>query len=278
MFRNPLTGPRGLSSGFVGCLILLSVACSTSPLGRKQLMLVPESQVDQMGAEAFQQLKGKESVDTHPGNSSYVHCIVDPLILSAKTKSYGDQLPDHWEVVVFKNDAVNAFALPGGKIGVYTGILKVAKTDAQLAAVIGHEIGHVIAHHGAERMSQQAGTQLGLAALGHITRDNPHRDLLLGALGIGAQFGILLPYGRTQESESDLIGLDLMASAGFDPRESVELWKNMVIASGGKGPPEFLSTHPATENRIQALQKHIPEALILYDKTRVVKRPVCDRS
>ncbi|MEO5969559.1 MAG: M48 family metallopeptidase [Bdellovibrionia bacterium] len=278
MLRNSLARCRVTSYFLVGSLFLLSLACATSPLGRKQLMLLPDAQVDQMGVEAFQELQAKETIDKNPGNSRYVHCIVDPLTLSAKIKNYGDKLPATWEVVVFKSNSVNAFALPGGKIGVFTELLKVAKTDSQLAAVLGHEIGHVIAHHGAERLSQQAGTQFGMAALGHITRNNPHRDMLLGLLGVGAQVGILLPYSRTQESEADLIGLDLMATAGFDPRESVELWKNMM-AAGGKAPPEVLSTHPASESRIEALQKHMPEALSLFEKAQAQgQKRSCDRS
>lgn len=279
MLTRLLAYRRVLLFWILGCFSLFSFACATSPLGRKQLMLVSGAQVDKMGVDAFQQLKAKETVDTDPGNSKYVHCIVDPLTTSAKTSNQGGQLPDSWEVIVFKSDSVNAFALPGGKIGVYTGLLKVAKSDAQLAAVLGHEIGHVIAQHGAERMSQQAGTQLGMAALGQLTRDNPNRDLLLGVLGVGAQVGILLPYSRTQESEADLIGLDLMASSGFDPRQSVELWKNMMAAAGNSGPPEVLSTHPASESRIQVLQQHMPGALSILDQARTEgRKPVCDRS
>jgi predicted Zn-dependent protease len=263
----------------MGILVLSGLGCATSPLGRTQLMLVPDSQIDQMGKDAFQQLKIKEAVDTHSGNNKYVHCIVDPLIASTQAKNSTQHLPDAWELVVFKSDAVNAFALPGGKIGVYTGLLEVAQTDAQLAAVLGHEIGHVVAHHGAERMSHQAGTQLGMAALGQLTRDNPHRDLILGLLGVGAQVGIILPYSRTQESEADLVGLDLMANAGFDPRESVALWKNMMAASGGKSPPEVLSTHPASESRIVSLQQRMPAALSVLAEARAQGRmPVCDRS
>ena len=281
MFQSKSLGSQVTYLRLLPCLLVvwalfLSVACATSPLGRKQLMLVPETQMDQMGAEAFQQLKVKEAVDTQPDNSRYVHCLVGPLTVTTQNKYPGEALPKSWETVVFKSDSVNAFALPGGKVGVYTGLLKVAKTDAQLAAVLGHEIGHVIARHGAERMSQQAGTQLGLAALGHLTRDNPNRDILMGLLGVGVQVGILLPYSREQEREADLIGLDLMAIAGFDPRQSVALWKNMILASSGKEPPQILSTHPASLSRIEALQKHMPDALVLFNQAHAEgRRPVC---
>src|SRR4029077_9423527 len=127
-------------------------------------------------------------------------------------------------------------------IGVYTGILPVTKTDAQLAAVLGHEVGHVIARHGAERVSQQLGTELVLNGVGAATGGD---SKIMGMLGVGAQVGVLLPFSRTQESEADLIGEDLMARAGFDPAQAIELWKNMTAASGGKAPPAILSDHPA---------------------------------
>ncbi len=246
----------------LGCVLSLMIACATSPLGRKQLMLVSGSQMDSMGAQAFQQLKAKTPIDSDPIKMQYVQCIVKPLTEVA-TQHY-THLPSSWEVVVFQDESSNAFALPGGKIGVHTGILKTAQTDAQLAAVIGHEIGHVIAQHGAERMSQQAGTQLGLIALGAITPDNPKKNMLMGLLGVGIQVGVILPFSRTQESEADLIGLDLMAQAGFDPTQSVELWKNMMAAAGGKSPPEWLSTHPAGESRIRNLGEHMLPALNHY--------------
>jgi predicted Zn-dependent protease len=227
-------------------------------------MLVSGPQVDQMGEQAFQQIKQKEQTETDPVINRYVKCVVNPLANQSRGKVNESQ----WEVVVFRNNQANAFALPGGKIGVYTGLLNVAKNQDQLATVIGHEIGHVIANHGAERMSQQAGTELGLQALGSLTKNNPNQGLLMGALGVGAQVGILLPFSRTQESEADLIGLDLMAKAGFNPRQSVDLWKNMIAASGGNAPPQLLSTHPASENRIQELEKNMPEAEAKYQNAK----------
>jgi predicted Zn-dependent protease len=250
-------------------------ACATSPLGRKQLIFVPDSQMNEMGAQAFQQMKSSQPVDKNTQTQKYVNCVVDPL-----TRLLGkDTFDGKWEVVVFQDSSANAFALPGGKIGVHTGLLKVARTDSQLAAVIGHEIGHVIAKHGAERVSQQTGTQVGLTALGALTPTNPNKDLLMGLLGVGTQVGILLPFSRTQESEADLIGLDLMSRAGFDPNQSVELWQNMIAASGGGGPPKWLSTHPASEDRIKDLQKHMGSAAVKYDQARAAgHEPQCDRS
>jgi predicted Zn-dependent protease len=247
-------------------LFLLIVACVTSPLGRKQLILVSSSQMNQMGVQAFSELKAKTPIDHDPKKMNYVECIVKPL--TEVTSRFYSNVPQSWEVVIFQDETANAFALPGGKIGVHTGILKTAQTDAQLAAILGHEIGHVIAQHGAERVSQQAGTQLGLIALGAITPDNPKKNKLMGLLGVGIQLGVILPFSRTQESEADLIGLDLMGRAGFDPTQSIELWKNMMAAAGGKSPPEWLSTHPAGENRIKNLSQHMDPALRFYQEAK----------
>ena len=180
---------------------------------------------------------------------------------------------DSWEVVVFDSDQVNAFALPGGKIGVYTGLLKVAVTQDQLATVIGHEIAHVLADHSNERLSQSqianAGLQLTNIALGS-SEYAQYRGATMAALGLGVQYGVLMPYGRTQESEADIVGLELMAKSGFDPNQSVDLWKNMAKASGGAQPPELLSTHPSHGTRIQDLSAKIQTL-----PANNVKRPNC---
>ena len=157
-------------------------------------------------------------------------------------------------------------------MGVYTGMLKVAENQDQLAAVLGHEVGHVLAQHGNERMSQQQLTKVALAAtagLGNLDAASTQ------ALGLGAQIGILLPYSRGHESEADVIGLDLMADAGFDPRQSVQLWKNME-KSGGGAPPEFMSTHPAGSTRIDNLLSHMSDALRTYNDARAKgNKPSC---
>lgn len=251
----------------LGVLILAAAACATSPLGRKQLLIVPEAEVDQMGVKSFQEMKQQTPISTDSALNSYIQCVVAPITEAARGMTDVNQ----WEVVVFKDPQVNAFALPGGKIGVYTGILPVTKTDSQLAAVVGHEVGHVIAKHGAERVSEQVATQGGLSLVNAFLGgggSSTTNQLLMGALGLGTQVGILLPHSRTQESEADLIGLDLMSRAGFDPRQSVDLWKNMAAASGGNAPPEFMSTHPANETRIQGLQARMPESLTKYEQAR----------
>ncbi len=258
--------------------IFLLFACATSPTGRKQLILISDNQISSMGIQSFNQMKTKIPIENNPEINKYVKCVVDPIIKAQEGKTNVKE----WEVVVFQDNSANAFALPGGKIGVHTGILKVAETDSQLAAVLGHEVGHVMAHHGAERVSQSVVTQIGMtgvnAYLGGRAMSGESRQLILAALGVGAQVGILLPYSRTHESEADQIGLDLMAQAGFDPKQSVTLWENMIKASGGKGPPEFLSTHPSEENRIKNLNHQMPGALMTMELARKEgKRPLCKR-
>jgi predicted Zn-dependent protease len=195
-------------------------------------------------------------------------------------KRAGPNVPPSWDVVVFKDDDANAFALPGGKIGVNSGLLKVAKTPDQLAAVIGHEVSHVIANHSNERVSTAFATESGLQLASALAgAASPTQQQLFGLLGVGiAQFGVLLPFSRTQESEADAVGLDLMASAGFDPRQSIDLWRNMAAAGGGARPPEFLSTHPGHETRIHNLEARLPHALPIYEQAvKAGKRPSCGR-
>ncbi len=245
---------------------MVLAGCGTSPTGRNQLLVFPADQLDAMGVQAFDEMRSQLTVETDPAVNDYVRCVATAIT---------DEVPDkrtNWEVVVFKDDSANAFALPGGKMGVYTGMLKVAENQDQLASVLGHEVGHVIAQHGNERMSQQQLTNVALAAAagsGYLDAAS------MQALGLGAQIGILLPYSRAHESEADVIGLDLMAEAGFDPRESVQLWKNME-KSGDGAPPEFLSTHPAGGTRIDNLLSQMADALRSYNDARAKgRKPNC---
>jgi predicted Zn-dependent protease len=250
-------------------LIAGLVACATSPLGRDQLILFPDDQVAQMGVAAYQELKNTTPVTRNSEATSYVNCVADTLTraLPGNADSSGAR-PQEWEVSVFADDQVNAFALPGGKIGVYQGLLSVAENQDQLATVIGHEIAHVLARHSNERISTQYATSTGLELASVLAgQATPVKQTLFGLLGVGAQVGVLLPFSRKQETEADLLGLELMAKAGFDPEQSVPLWENMV-ASGGESPPEFLSTHPSGESRIRALQQTMPTAVPLFEQAR----------
>lgn len=244
--------------------LVLLTACATSPLGRSQLLIFPAAEMDAMGVQAFDQIVQEGAVSRDAAANAYVRCVANAItaVLPAEERGEG------WEVVVFDDETANAFALPGRKIGVHTGLLAVATNQDQLATVIGHEVGHVLAHHGNERMSQQFVAQTGLGVAQVLAGEpSPAKDLALGALGLGAQVGILLPFSRSQEREADLLGLDLMAQAGFDSRQSVELWRNMAKGGGGEQ-PEFLSTHPSHDTRIQDLSQRIPQTLPLYEKAR----------
>ena len=250
----------------VTALVLLA-ACATSPTGRSQLVLMPESEINQMGLQAFTTIKQETRVDQSTVTNRYVQCVAQAI-----TREVGG----NWEVVVFNDSDANAFALPGGKIGVYTGLLKVAENQDQLATVIGHEVAHVLARHSNERVSQKFAVEQGLSLVNAIASPQSGTgQTLMGLLGVGAQYGVLMPYSRIQESEADILGLDLMARAGFDPRESTRLWINMGRAGGGQ-PPEFLSTHPSHSTRISDLNAHMPVALQLQSRARQQgKRPVC---
>jgi predicted Zn-dependent protease len=255
-------------------IVVLLAACQTSPLGREQLLIVPEGQVQQMGVAAYREMQQTLPQERDRKINAYVHCVAQAIT----NQLPGNERGRGWEVTVFRDESANAFALPGGKIGVHTGLLKVATNQDQLAAVIGHEVAHVLARHHAERISQQFATQAGMnllaVASGAMT---PEKQQLFGLLGLGAQFGILLPYSRAQEEEADLYGLDLMARAGFNPRQSVLLWENMQRASGGGRVPELLSTHPAPDTRIQALKARIPQSRKLYEQALAAgRRPNCD--
>ncbi len=240
-------------------------ACATSPLGRHQFKLYSDQQISQMGALAFQQTVKETPVSHDATLTRFVQCVAGAI--TAQT-SY----PAKWDVRVFQSDDVNAFALPGGGIGVYTGLLKVTQDQDQLAAVIGHEVSHVIAGHANERVSGQSLTQAGMQVAGASGMVGAGT---LALLGMGAQVGILLPFSRTQESEADLLGLDLMSRAGFDPRQSVTLWQNMQKAGGGK-PPELLSSHPSDATRIAQLQRRIPQDMPAYQQAVAAGRaPQC---
>ena len=245
--------------GLAGLSLALAVAaCAEAPVtGRNQLILVPESQDAQMGIQAYQQIKQEERVASNPALNQEVQTV------GRRIAAVSGEPDWDWQFTLFDNPEPNAFALPGGKVGVYTGLFKVAQNDAQLAAVLGHEVGHAIARHGAERMSQGILAQLGGVAIGAATGSQAYVDLYSQA----ATLGVILPYSRTQESEADEIGLILMAKAGYDPREAVKLWQNFE-AMGGQRPPEFLSTHPSEGTRIERLQKLMPKALEIYQQSQ----------
>lgn len=245
----------------IAAALVAMVGCSTSPTGRKQFAVLPDDQMNEMGVQSFTEMKKEIPKSSNANLRDQVQCVADSLIAVLPEK-YRKQ---DWEVVLFDDKQVNAFALPGYKIGVYTGLLKVADNQSQLAAVVGHELAHVIARHGNERVSTQLATSQALALGYQLSgEESPEKIAIFQALGLGAQVGIILPFSRTHETEADLLGLDYMAKAGFDPRESVQLWRNM--SKGGESKtPELLSTHPSNAHRIKNLQADLPKALPIYE-------------
>ena len=249
-------------------------ATTTSPTGRTQYIgAVSQDQLNQMGVQAFAEAKAATPQSKDARQVAYVRCVVDALVR---------ELPPGqgtgWETAVFVKDEANAFALPGGKVGVYTGIFGVAKNQDQLAAVIGHEIGHVISHHHDERITRQLMAQGALGAAGQLIGSRYGE----GAANTTSQIGgaatqtfFLLPNSRAQESEADIVGQELMAKAGFDPRAAVNLWQNMM-AAGGSRPPQWLSTHPDPQARIGELQARANGLVPVYDQARAAgRKPRC---
>jgi predicted Zn-dependent protease len=232
----------------------------------------------ELGRLAFVQIKQKIPVSSDAHKTAYVRCVANSIIRILSPRDLSGLAVGVWEVELFQDDSANAFALPGGRIGVHTGLLRVATTPAQLAAVLGHEVGHVVAHHGNARVSNSQLAQSGVAVLSILLggEDPAAQQELMGYLGMGVQVGLLMPFSRADESEADQIGLDLMARAGFDPRQSVRLWQNMGRASGGQAPPEFMSTHPSHSTRIRQLEAHMAGALPLYQQAQAAgRRPSC---
>ncbi len=236
-----------------GLLAAAVAACQQAPVtGRSQLVLVSPTEANQLGVEAYKQIKAKEPISHDARMNRMVADVSHRLARVANGAGYD------WQYTVFEDPQPNAFALPGGKIGVNTGLFKVAHNEAQLAAVLGHEIGHVIAHHVAERMSRQALLETGIGVIGGTSIGQ-----YAGLLAQAATLGVVLPFSRTQESEADEIGLMLMARAGYDPQQAIKLWQNFESA-GGQRPPEFLSDHPAPGNRIEHLRALMPKAMEAY--------------
>jgi predicted Zn-dependent protease len=256
-------------------LTVSACATTTSPTGRTQYVgAVSQQQLDQLGTQAFAEVKAKKALTTDARQRKYVGCVVNAIVaqLPAQWRATG------WEYAVFVDAEPNAFALPGGKVGVYTGIFKVAKNQDQLAAVIAHEIGHVVSRHHEERLTRAAGAQGALQVLGAILGSRYGEGAANAAMQGGsvlAQTGFLLPGSRAQETEADVVGQRLMAQAGFDPRAAVNLWQNMLAAGGGR-PPEWLSTHPDPQSRLKEMSARATGLLPAYQQARASGRtPKC---
>ena len=261
------------SLGLTSLLLIVLVACTTAPItGRKQLSLVSESQEMQLGLSEFEKMKSETPISKDPAANELVQRVGRRIAAVAST-----DLPNaQWEFVVFESKEANAFCLPGGKVGVYTGILPITQDEGGLATVLGHEIAHAAAHHGAERMSDamaaQTGSQIaGAAAASYDPRLGSLAQVAFPAL---AQIGVILPFSRKQESEADHIGLVYMARAGYNPEDAVRFWQRFSEhnkSRGGGGGCALLRTHPVDEVRIADLKELVPRART--EAKSIISRP-----
>lgn len=228
---------------------------------------MPDSMLREMAASQFQQMKQEMQVSTHSEYNAQVQRVGRNIAAQVEARMPNTE----WEFVVFEDSSINAFAMPGGKIGVNTGLLQLVDSDDELAVVMGHEVAHVLLEHANQRISTGMLLQVGqiVAAYGTSASEmsDENRALILGALGVGAQVGVMLPFSRAHESEADREGLILSARAGYDPRAAITFWEKMAAAGGG-GTPAFLSTHPSHPRRIADLEKMMPEAMEIYRSSR----------
>ncbi len=258
---------------------LLVIACATNPMtGKKVLNFVPNSQLFPTSFQQYDEFLKTNKVVTGTKDAQNVELVGKRIAAAAQkyltANGHGDILKDYqWEYKLVDDKSLNAWCMPGGKIVFYTGILPVCKNLDGIAVVMGHEVAHALADHGAQRMSAGTLQQIGGAGVAIATGGmSPEKQqLFMQAYGVGTQFGGMLPFSRSHESEADVIGLKLMAIAGFKPEESVPFWERMGQNSGGGAPPEFMSTHPSHETRISNLTKAIPEAKAEAKKYGVIK-------
>ncbi len=227
--------------------------------GRRQLVDISREQEAALGLQSYQEILNQSQVLRQGEAVDMVRAIGERLIRAAADVDPGFE----WEFNVIESEQANAFALPGGKVAVYTGILPVARNEDGLSAVMGHEIAHAIARHGAERMAYQKLVQWGSLAASFAIGDMDYQTqrMVMGALGVGAQYGVLLPFSREHESEADYMGLIFLARACYDPTEAPRLWERMGQTTGGRAPAEFMSTHPSHDTRIKQFSEWMPEAL-----------------
>jgi len=262
----------------IRCLVLVSAAlpllsgCDTVPItGRSQLNLIPDATINSMALQEYNKFLKENKPCTDPVKIDQVKRVGYRLTEAVERYCWENNMGAAiegfgWEFNVVESKEINAWCMPGGKVVVYTGILPLTQDDAGLAVVLGHEIAHAIARHGSERMSQGLLYDLGGMALSEAVKTNPAvtQKLFMQSYGLGAQYGILLPYSRLQETEADRLGLIFTAMAGYDPRAAVAFWTRMSASKEGASPPEFLSTHPADTTRIQNIEQMMPEAMQYY--------------
>jgi predicted Zn-dependent protease len=252
----------------------LFLSCSTVPLtGRSQLNMIPSSEMLTMSFQQYDQFLKENKLSTNQAEVNMIKQTGAKIKQAVEKYMAANKLSDrlkgyNWEFNLVEDDQINAWCMPGGKVVVYTGILPMTQDETGLAVVMGHEIAHAIAEHGNERMSQQLLQQVGSVGLMVAMKDEPAETqaIWLSVYGVGTTVGIMLPYSRTHESEADHLGLIFMAMAGYDPHAAPEFWKRMAASKQGGSPPEFLSTHPSDQTRINDITSWIPEAMKYYKK------------
>ena len=260
-----------ISRGCISLIIVilfLSLSCTTVPItGRQQFSILPNSAMISMSLQQYNEFLKNNKISSNQEQTQMVKKVGRKIQMAVEQyftdKNMSYALKDYkWEFNLIESEGKNAWAMPGGKVVVYEGILPITKDEAGLAVVMGHEIAHAIAKHGNERMSQGLIAQMGGMALSKALAEKPEktRQLWMTVFGVGAQFGVMLPFSRLQETEADHLGLIFMAIAGYDPDEAVEVWKRMAQMKEGQTPPEFLSTHPSNETRIRKIKETIPKA------------------
>ena len=265
-------------SGWLSLWLILSIlfattGCSTVPLtGRRQLSLIPESDVLALSLTEYDKFIKSNKLSTDKNNVAMVRHVGERISKAVEAYMASVGLSQNlngykWEFNLVDDKTVNAWCMSGGKVVVYTGLLPLSLNESGLATVLGHEISHAVARHGSERMSNQLLLQLGSTALSAAMAQKPAetRNIVMNAFGIGTQVGVVLPFSRENEYEADYMGLIFMAMAGYDPHESLLFWDRMS-KQGGQKPPEFLSTHPIDQNRIARIREKMPDAMAYYNK------------
>jgi predicted Zn-dependent protease len=260
----------------MGLLQCFAHSCKTVPVsGRQQLAFLPESMLIGMSLDNYNEFLSTHKLSTSQQQTAMVqntgNRIASAVEEYLRNNGMGSRIAEfQWEFNLIEEDAVNAWAMPGGKIVFYTGILPVTQNAGGLAVVMGHEIAHVVARHGNERMSQQLLVQTGGVALAVSMRERPAetRNMFLAAYGVGTAVGMVLPYSRAHEREADRLGMIFMAMAGYNPQEALAFWERMEKLAGGSGPPAFLSTHPTSAERIREIRNFLPEAMKYYNPVR----------
>ena len=253
--------------------LIILIGCATVPItGRKQFSIIPNSQILPLSYSSYQDVLKESKLSTNQEQVQQVKRVGSKIQQSVEDFMAQNKLSDKldgyaWEFNLIEENTINAWCMPGGKVAFYTGILPVCQDEAGVAVVMGHEIAHAIANHGAERMSQGLVQQLGGVALAVAIKDKPEETqaLFFTAYGIGTTYGAMLPYSRLHESEADKLGLVFMAMAGYDPHEAPKFWERMDAMAGSPPVPQWMSTHPSSENRISNLNEYMPEAMKYYN-------------